>query len=122
MTDKDNKWFKKALTQPFSKLIFALALTGAVTGTIGLILGSISVSKTNELKYFLTHDKKVVWGVQKIWMSDITGVYPNIETEFKIYFSDTAGKTKFYNNGNPIEKIDILWDGKYPDGYFKNKK
>lgn len=112
-------WFKKALTKPFSKLIFALALTGAVTGTIGLVLGSISVNKTIGLNYYLTKDKEVIWGVQKIWMSDIKGIYADIKTEFKIYFSDNAGKTKFYNNGNPIEKIDVLWDGKYPEGYFK---
>ncbi|WP_395473465.1 hypothetical protein [Spiroplasma endosymbiont of Nomada rufipes] len=53
-------------------------------------------------------------------MSDIHGISVDIKNEFKIYFSDTPEKTEFYNSGNTIERIDISWDGIYPDGYFDN--
>ncbi|WP_339040594.1 hypothetical protein [Spiroplasma endosymbiont of Apeira syringaria] len=51
-------------------------------------------------------------------MSDIHGISVSIKSEFKIYFADNHKKTKFYNGGDTIERIDIPWDGNYPDGYF----
>ncbi|WP_458257685.1 hypothetical protein [Spiroplasma endosymbiont of Dactylopius coccus] len=41
-------WIKTNL----NKITLALALTGATTGTIGLIIGSIAHHKTNDLTYF----------------------------------------------------------------------
>uniref|UniRef100_UPI002079BDC2 hypothetical protein n=2 Tax=unclassified Spiroplasma TaxID=2637901 RepID=UPI002079BDC2 len=59
--------------------------------------------------------------VQKIWMSDIKNISSvDFQNEFKIYFSDVPEITKFYNGGKPIEKTDIWWNGKYPNGYFDN--
>ncbi|WP_339049238.1 hypothetical protein [Spiroplasma endosymbiont of Colias croceus] len=101
-----------------SKITLALALTGATTGTIGLIMGGMLTHNVSGVKYFLTPHKQVEWGVQKIWMSDIHGISVDIKNEFKIYFSDTPEKTEFYNSGNTLERIDISWDGNYPDGYF----
>ncbi|WP_342266262.1 hypothetical protein [Spiroplasma endosymbiont of Villa modesta] len=58
-------------------------------------------------------------GVQKIWMSDIHNISVDIKSEFKIYFADTPKKTKFYNDGDSVERIDIPWvKDYYPDGYF----
>lgn len=98
-------WFKKALTKPFSKLIFALALTGAVTGSIGLVLGSISINKTNGLTYYLKPDGTAVWGNSTIWINQ-----PNKPEFWSLYFS--------FENKHP--EVDIKWDGKYPKDYFKN--
>lgn len=98
-------WFKKALTKPFSKLIFALAFTGAVTGTIGLVLGSISINKTNNLTYYLKPDYTAVWGEGTIWETK------TISGSFSLYF---AKEKKDIN--------DIKWNGKYPKGYFNDEK
>ncbi|WJG69303.1 hypothetical protein [Spiroplasma ixodetis] len=51
-------WIKTNL----SKITLALALTGATTGTIGLIIGSIAHHKTNELSYYLDYDYEAHWG------------------------------------------------------------
>ncbi|BDT04964.1 hypothetical protein [Spiroplasma ixodetis] len=56
-------WIKANL----SKITLALALTGAVSGVTGLIIGSISHHKTNDLTYFLNHDHTAVWGNTTIW-------------------------------------------------------
>ncbi|WP_338987856.1 hypothetical protein [Spiroplasma endosymbiont of Dasysyrphus albostriatus] len=54
-------------------------------------------------------------------MSDIKNISSvDFQNEFKIYFSDVPEITKFYNGGKPIEKTDIWWNGKYPNGYFDN--
>ncbi|MBP1526068.1 MAG: hypothetical protein H9Q67_06210, partial [Spiroplasma ixodetis] len=100
-----------------SKITLALALTGATTGTIGLIMGVLTHNLSG-LKYYLNSYKEPIMGVQKIWMSDIHDISVSIKSEFKIYFADSPKKTKFYNGGNNIERTDIPWDGNYPDGYF----
>ncbi|WP_338961085.1 MULTISPECIES: hypothetical protein [unclassified Spiroplasma] len=51
-------WIKTNL----SKITLALALTGAVSGVTGLIIGSISHHKTNDLQYYLGHQYNVYWG------------------------------------------------------------
>ncbi|WP_338960315.1 MULTISPECIES: hypothetical protein [unclassified Spiroplasma] len=52
-------------------------------------------------------------------MSDIHNISVDIKSEFKIYFADTPKKTKFYNDGDSVERIDIPWvKDYYPDGYF----
>ncbi len=51
-------WIKTNL----SKITLALALTGAISGVTGLIIGSITHHKTNNLQYFLDYDGKVHWG------------------------------------------------------------
>ncbi|WP_286642319.1 hypothetical protein [Spiroplasma ixodetis] len=52
------KWIKTNL----SKITLALALTGATTGTIGLIVGSVAQNKTNNISYFLNPNYTVTWG------------------------------------------------------------
>ncbi|WP_342266784.1 hypothetical protein [Spiroplasma endosymbiont of Villa modesta] len=108
-------WIKTNL----SKITLALALTGATTGTIGLIMGGVLTHNLSGLKYFLASNKEPIMGVQKIWMSDIHNISVDIKSEFKIYFADTPKKTKFYNDGDSVERIDIPWvKDYYPDGYF----
>ncbi|WP_375317069.1 hypothetical protein [Spiroplasma endosymbiont of Virgichneumon dumeticola] len=51
-------WIKTNL----SKLTLALALTGAVSGVTGLIIGSIAHHKTNDLQYYLDYDGNIHWG------------------------------------------------------------
>ncbi|WJG71122.1 hypothetical protein [Spiroplasma ixodetis] len=51
-------WIKTNL----SKITLALALTGATTGTIGLIIGSIAHNQTNGYQSFLNWDYTVTWG------------------------------------------------------------
>ncbi|WP_338987912.1 hypothetical protein [Spiroplasma endosymbiont of Dasysyrphus albostriatus] len=51
-------WIKTNL----SKITLALALTGAVSGVTGLIIGSIAHNKTNDLQYYLDYDGNVHWG------------------------------------------------------------
>lgn len=51
-------WIKTNL----SKITLALALTGAVSGVTGLIVGSIAHHKTNDLTYFLHHDYNAHFG------------------------------------------------------------
>ena len=51
-------WIKTNL----SKITLALALTGAVSGVTGLIIGSIVHHKTNDLQYYLDYDYIVNWG------------------------------------------------------------
>ncbi|MCL8210088.1 hypothetical protein [Spiroplasma attinicola] len=93
-----NPWFKKALVKPFNKLIFALALTGAVTGSISLIIGSVAIHKTDYLNYYLNQGYKAIWGKGTIWKSS--------EDSFYLYF------------GKKINENDTKWDGTYPKGYF----
>jgi len=115
-----NPWFKKALVKPFNKLIFALALTGAVTGSISLIIGSVAIHeyyatyfttssisliigsvaihKTDHLNYYLNQGYKAIWGKGTIWKSS--------EDSFYLYF------------GKKINENDTKWDGTYPKGYF----
>ncbi|WP_342218247.1 hypothetical protein [Spiroplasma endosymbiont of Amphimallon solstitiale] len=56
-----------------SKITLALALTGAVSGATGLIIGSLAHNKTNNLTYFLNHDHIAVWGNTTIWEHDFEG-------------------------------------------------
>ena len=93
-----NPWFKKALVKPFNKLIFALALTGAVTGSISLIIGSVAVHNDG-LNYYLKPSREAVWGKGTIWVS-LNGA--------GFYFAKHGYKD------------DIKWDGTYPKGYFND--
>jgi|GEM_PF-2030899 len=43
-----------------NKLIFALALTGAVTGSISLVISSVAVNKTDGLNYYLDQGYKAI--------------------------------------------------------------
>ncbi|WP_338956696.1 hypothetical protein [Spiroplasma endosymbiont of Tiphia femorata] len=63
-------WIKTNL----SKITLALALTGAVSGVTGLIIGSIAQNKTSELKYFLNNDHTAVWGNTTIWEENVGGL------------------------------------------------
>ncbi len=51
-------WIKTNL----SKITLALALTGAVSGVTGLIIGSLAHNQTNGYQSFLGHDYTVYWG------------------------------------------------------------
>ncbi|WP_342218030.1 hypothetical protein [Spiroplasma endosymbiont of Amphimallon solstitiale] len=51
-------WIKTNL----SKITLALALTGAVSGVTGLIIGSIAQNKTNGYQSFLDWNYQVHWG------------------------------------------------------------
>ncbi|WJG69241.1 hypothetical protein [Spiroplasma ixodetis] len=51
-------WIKTNL----SKITLALALTGAVSGVTGLIIGSIAHNQTNGYQSFFDWDYKVYWG------------------------------------------------------------
>ncbi|WP_338961167.1 MULTISPECIES: hypothetical protein [unclassified Spiroplasma] len=51
-------WIKTNL----SKITLALALTGAVSGVTGLIIGSLAHNQTNGYKSYLGHDYTVYWG------------------------------------------------------------
>ncbi|WP_338979728.1 hypothetical protein [Spiroplasma endosymbiont of Lasioglossum malachurum] len=51
-------WIKTNL----NKITLALALTGAISGVTGLIIGSLAHHKTNDLSYFLDHDYNAHWG------------------------------------------------------------
>ncbi|WJG70781.1 hypothetical protein [Spiroplasma ixodetis] len=57
-------WIKTNL----SKITLALALTGAVSGVTGLIIGLIAQNKTNGYNSFLNWDYTVTfWGGATIW-------------------------------------------------------
>lgn len=101
MEEEFNKtpWFKKALVKPFNKVIFALALTGAVTGSISLIISSVAAHKTDHLNYYLLPSREAVWGKGTIWVS-LNGA--------GFYFAKHGYKD------------DIKWDGTYPKGYFND--
>lgn len=86
-------WFIKNI----KKITFALALTGAVTGSIGLIL--VSSIRSNELSYYLDKDYTAVWGKGTIWVNNFNG--------FHLYFGS-----------KPKYSVDYKWDGKYPKRYF----
>ncbi|WP_342273755.1 hypothetical protein [Spiroplasma endosymbiont of Phycita roborella] len=97
-------WIKTNL----SKITLALALTGAVSGVTGLIIGSIAHNKVNDLKYYLDYDGNVHWGgsCTTIW-------------ERK---TDDIHKITLYLSINPTyPNVDIKWDGIYPVGYFNKK-
>lgn len=94
-------WFNKN----FKKIVFSLATIGAVTGTIGMVLGSVSVNKTNELSYYLDRDYTAVWGKGTVWQTE------NASFKFVLYISP-----------NKKSESDIKWDGKYPKGYFYDEK
>lgn len=84
----------------FYKITSILALFLATTG---LIIGSISHHKTNDLTYFLNHNHTAVWGNTTIW-------------EYK----STSGGISLYFSSKSTSIDDIKWDGVYPDGYFEN--
>jgi len=50
---------RKILVKPLNKLILALALTGAVTGSISLIIGSVAVHNDG-LNYYLKPSREAV--------------------------------------------------------------
>ncbi|WP_342267184.1 hypothetical protein [Spiroplasma endosymbiont of Villa modesta] len=95
-------WIKTNL----SKITLALALTGAVSGITGLIIGSIAHNQTNGYQSFLGHDYTVYWGGAgtTIWATKTNDKY-KINLSFGIKKPLTT---------------DIKWDGIYPDGYFDN--
>ncbi|WP_342217956.1 hypothetical protein [Spiroplasma endosymbiont of Amphimallon solstitiale] len=62
-------WIKTNL----SKITLALALTGAVSGITGLIIGSIAHHKTNDLQYYLDYNKQAIWGSSIIWETNVGG-------------------------------------------------
>ncbi|WP_338962213.1 MULTISPECIES: hypothetical protein [unclassified Spiroplasma] len=92
-------WIKTNL----SKITLALALTGATTGTIGLIMGGVLTHNVGtNVKHYLDHNKQIIFGTSTIWerknhSKDIMDLYFAINK-----FTDDA----------------IEWDGTYPDGYF----
>ncbi|WP_342219162.1 hypothetical protein [Spiroplasma endosymbiont of Amphimallon solstitiale] len=90
-------WIKTNL----SKITLALALTGAVSGVTSLIIGSLAHHKTNDLTYYLDHNKQVVLGTSTIWQENVGG-----EHKIRLYFDIVK-----HNN-------DIKWNGIYPNGYF----
>ncbi|WP_339046505.1 hypothetical protein [Spiroplasma endosymbiont of Colias croceus] len=92
-------WIKTNL----NKITLALALTGAISGVTGLIIGSVAQNKTNNISYFLNPNYTVTWGAI-IWSEKISG-----KQKIHLYF-DTIKQ-------NPD---DIIWDGKYPEGYFNH--
>ncbi len=98
-------WIKTNL----SKITLALALTGAVSGVTGLIIGSLAHNQTNGYQSFLGHDYTVYWGGDgtTIWSHKYTN---NDKHKIELYFSIKPEKNS----------DDIKWDGIYPDGYFDN--
>ncbi|WP_342275793.1 hypothetical protein [Spiroplasma endosymbiont of Nebria brevicollis] len=56
-------WIKTNL----SKITLALALTGAVSGVTGLIIGSIAHNQTNGYQSFLGNDYTVYWGMGQLY-------------------------------------------------------
>ncbi len=94
-------WIKTNL----SKITLALALTGAVSGVTGLIIGSLAHNQTNGYQSFLGHDYTVYWGAKStIWS----------------YKTKDKYKISLYFGIKPLDSTDIKWDGIYPDGYFDN--
>ncbi|WP_342218256.1 hypothetical protein [Spiroplasma endosymbiont of Amphimallon solstitiale] len=93
-------WIKANL----SKITLALALTGAVSGVTGLIIGSLAHNQTNGYKSYLGHDYTVYWGGAgtTIWERKT-----NDKHIIDLYFD----KDKRINT-------DLKWDGQYPKGYF----
>jgi len=91
-------WIKTNL----SKITLALALTGAVTGVTGLIIGSMAHHKTNDLQYFLDHHYNAHFGGAIIWENKRSDHY-----KIDLYFAI-----------KPNNDIDKKWDGIYPNGYF----
>ncbi len=91
-------WIKTNL----SKITLALALTGAVSGVTGLIIGTLAHHKTNDLTYFLDHDYNAHWGAS-IWESQRSDHY-----KIDLYFAI-----------KPANNNDKKWDGNYPNGYFE---
>ncbi|WP_342275826.1 hypothetical protein [Spiroplasma endosymbiont of Nebria brevicollis] len=90
-------WIKTNL----SKITLALALTGATTGTIGLIMGCVFTH--NMENSYLEPNGEIVLGTTTIWWNKWDS--PN-ETE--LYFA----KVKYHDE-------DVKWDGTYTDNYFK---
>ncbi len=88
-------WIKTNL----SKITLALALTGATTGTIGLIMGVLTHNMEN---YYLKPNGEKVCGTTTIWLNKFTS-----SDKFILYFGN-----------KPVHKGDVVWDGKYPDWYF----
>ncbi|WP_286641952.1 hypothetical protein [Spiroplasma ixodetis] len=93
-------WIKTNL----SKITLALALTGATTGTIGLIMGGLLTYQSKNELSFLNYDytKTSGGGGAIIWSQPM-----NNQHKIFLYFD-----IKSRHQG------DIKWDGKYPDGYF----
>lgn len=96
-------WIKTNL----SKITLALALTGAVSGVTGLIVGLVAHHKTNDLQYFLDYDYKVHWG------GDGTTIW-----ELK---TSDEHKISLYFSIKPAYPDNVKWDGIYPDEYFNKK-
>lgn len=96
---------EKFLIKQFKKLVFALALLGAVTGSISIIISSVSDHKSNKLNYYLDRDGRAIWGDSVIWFNKWEW---NTASYFSLYF----GWKKTH-----IE--DLKWDGIYPENYFE---
>ncbi len=94
-------WIKTNL----SKITLALALTGATTGTIGLIMGGVLTHNIGtNVKYYLEPNGEVVYGTTTIWWNKWSS-----PSKINLYFA----KIKHHDE-------DIKWDGIYPDGYFND--
>ncbi|MBP1526449.1 MAG: hypothetical protein H9Q66_00755 [Spiroplasma ixodetis] len=107
-------WIKTNL----SKITLALALTGATTGTIGLIMGGMLTHNVSGVKYYLTPHKQVEWGVQTIWTTNPNDTLKK-DYKFELYFADEPLRRKFdISFQNWYYSTDIVWNGKYPNGYF----
>lgn len=91
-------WIKTHL----NKITLSLAMVGAITGTVGLIMSSIITHNVGGTKYFLKPNGERVYGDTTIWIDKTTS--SNI---FLLYFDN-----------KPIHTKDIVWNGKYPDWYF----
>ncbi|WP_342218504.1 hypothetical protein [Spiroplasma endosymbiont of Amphimallon solstitiale] len=90
-------WIKTNL----SKITLALALTGATTGTIGLIMGGI-LTHNMENSYLKPNGERV-YGTTTIWWNKWSS--PN---KTNLYFA----KVKHHDE-------DIKWDGNYTNNYFE---
>lgn len=91
-------WIKTNL----SKITLALALTGATTGTIGLIMGGLLTHNVNSTYSYENRDHTIVYGKYPVWINKATS-----SDVFLLYFSSY-----------PQSENDIKWDGNYPTWYF----
>ncbi|WDA54654.1 MAG: hypothetical protein PPFGHCPK_01110 [Spiroplasma endosymbiont of Drosophila atripex] len=93
------QWFNKNI----AKITLALASVGAVTGTVGLIVGSVWIHESTQYKSFKKPNGEVVLGTTTIWWNKWRS--PNMTD---LYFASQ----KDHNE-------DIEWNGIYLPGYFK---
>ncbi|WP_342273124.1 hypothetical protein [Spiroplasma endosymbiont of Acasis viretata] len=92
-------WIKTNL----SKITLALALTGATTGTIGLIMGGLLTHENNKFNSYEKPDHTVVLCNAPIWVNMYNGSYYSL-----------------YCSNKKLHDVDIKWNGKYWKGYFDN--